>query len=612
LISAACPACGAPITYQHAASLSTLCGACDSTVVRDDVAVRSIGKLAPFVRELSPLQVGATGVFNKRPFRVAGGLRRVRPGVRWNEWYLVFDDGAVGWLGEGNGQLQIYPQPPKPMPLVRETPQPGDRLTLDGAAWTVSEVSVASLASGVGELPFVPVLGTPVRYADLRGPQGAVGTLDWSSGVATLYVGVGVDIAALRLEGLRPFAGWSDPVLVNFQGPELRPSRTLVCPACGSSLTLRAPADVARLRCSSCSSLLDVNEPGVADLVERAKSRPRAFSLTMGARATLMGLPWEIIGLVERYVTVEGDRYTWWEFLLHNPYRGYRWLVEDPDHHWSFVELLFSPPDRSNGEEAELDGVTFLAFNGGKATISYVLGELTWEAKAGDVVDTIDYIAPPLMLSRERSHDEITWSRGTYLSAPEVFAAFKAVGNGASPEGIAPHQPNPYKDPAVRRAAFGSVLGFGLLGVLLSVGHTVGGDGTVFTVHTGTMGSRDAPLLSDPFTLPDRFNSAVRVSVISPAPVTWSLIGTTTADIYESTDWGGTTTVIARPAAGEYVLRASRAEGEDPVSVSMLVSAAPAPFWPVVLVFGWAGLALAILHLGASSFEQRRWQNAGV
>jgi hypothetical protein len=60
------------------------------------------------------------------------------------------------------------------------------------------------------------------------------------------------------------------------------------------------------------------------------------------------------------------------------------------------------------------------------------------------------------------------------------------------------------------------------------------------------------------------------------------------------------------------VLRASRAEGEDPVSVSMLVSAAPAPFWPVVLVFGWAGLALAILHLGASSFEQRRWQNAGV
>ena len=47
MISASCPSCAAPLVFAHAASLTAVCGACDSTVVRDDITLRDLGKLAP-------------------------------------------------------------------------------------------------------------------------------------------------------------------------------------------------------------------------------------------------------------------------------------------------------------------------------------------------------------------------------------------------------------------------------------------------------------------------------------------------------------------------------------------------------------------------------------
>src|SRR5687768_9174142 len=108
MLSATCPSCGAPIRFAHAVAVSAICERCRSTVVRHDEDLELAGHASVFPRDLSPIVLGSVGKAGGRGFVVAGVLRKARERARWNEWFLVFDDGKSGWLGEGNGQFQIY------------------------------------------------------------------------------------------------------------------------------------------------------------------------------------------------------------------------------------------------------------------------------------------------------------------------------------------------------------------------------------------------------------------------------------------------------------------------------------------------------------------------
>jgi len=59
-----------------------------------------------------------------------------------------------------------------------------------------------------GEQPFRIGAGWPTATADLRTPTACFATLDYSDDAPRLYVGEVVELAALRLRGLREFDGW--------------------------------------------------------------------------------------------------------------------------------------------------------------------------------------------------------------------------------------------------------------------------------------------------------------------------------------------------------------------------------------------------------------------
>jgi hypothetical protein len=75
-----------------------------------------------------------------------------------------------------------------------------------------------------------------------------------------------------------------------------------------------------------------------------------------------------------------------------------------------------------------------------------VIGEFTWKVKVGETWETLDFVAPPKMLSRESGRNESTWSLAEYLPAEEVAAAFKLAKALPAPSGIAMNQPNPLKE----------------------------------------------------------------------------------------------------------------------------------------------------------------------
>ena len=63
-----------------------------------------------------------------------------------------------------------------------------------------------------------------------------------------------------------------------------------------------------------------------------------------------------------------------------------------------------------------------------------------WRVEQGERVQATDFVAAPMMLSREASENEINWSVGTYMTNQEVEKAF-GVTDLPKPWGVAPNQP---------------------------------------------------------------------------------------------------------------------------------------------------------------------------
>ncbi len=462
--TASCPSCASLIVFRHAAAVTVVCSACSSAVYRQGMDLQALGKVSSVERDLSPLQLGATGSFHDAAFTVVGVLRKGRRGVRWNEWFIEFGDGRTGWLAEGNAELQVFVAQALSvgLPDPRELPA-GARVEIGRTSWTVMESAEARVLAAEGQLPFRVAPDELFHYCDLKDPVGRAATLDRSeAGEVLLWTGEVVDLRSLGMEGLRPFTGWTDPVFMGYRGPEVESVRALSCPSCAAPIELRAPGVTARVACSYCGSELGTSEQGggIALAVIEASSRP-PFSptLPLGSFGTLRGQRWQVIGAMVRSVREDGIDWTWTEFLLHNPYHGFAWLVEDSGGHWSYVrKLSVAPP--STRRLATLDGRRYRSYSRGQARVRSVLGEFYWEVCSGDQAVTQDYVAPPLMLSMERAEREVSWSLGVWMEPEEIRAAFRLDGILGS-TGIAPHQPNPYQRPAVRRLAT-----FGFLALL--------------------------------------------------------------------------------------------------------------------------------------------------
>ena len=110
LFTTDCPSCGAPVRSHSATSVTLVCGYCRSLLVRRDDSLTDSGRDSALLEDFSPLQIGTTGIFATRSFRIAGRLQVRYDAGMWNEWYLLFDDGGSGWLSE-SGDLYSLTRP---------------------------------------------------------------------------------------------------------------------------------------------------------------------------------------------------------------------------------------------------------------------------------------------------------------------------------------------------------------------------------------------------------------------------------------------------------------------------------------------------------------------
>ncbi|MFN8706945.1 MAG: DUF4178 domain-containing protein [Planctomyces sp.] len=450
-----CPACGGPVTFGLSTALVTICDFCSAVVARGDKQLEDHGKVADLVETNSPVERGMQGTFRKKSFEIAGRVQYQHPaGGVWNEWYLQFPGDRVGWLAEAQGKF--YLTMPREISSSTEIPDydsltPGDRITIaDGMTLAVAEKGVARAASASGSIPWDFRPQAEHRFADLHAEDRGFATIDYSQDHPQLFVGREVSLKELKLQGGNG-EGFAASDTISVGGLQLS------CPQCAGPLTLHAPDQSLRVSCPSCHALLDCQH-GNLSYLQTLHGEVEKPLIPLGSTGSLMNDEYTVIGFMVRYAVYEGRDYPWTEYLLYQPEKGFRWLVRNKGH-WSFVEpLSVADLSATRGDKIRYQGTTFRVYDRGIAYVRYVVGEFYWKVSATEQVVTADYIAPPRMLSLERSDvqdksGELNVSLGTYLEKETVEQAFK-IKELPSPWGTGTIQPKP---------SYGDVWGFWLL-----------------------------------------------------------------------------------------------------------------------------------------------------
>ncbi|HUA22264.1 MAG TPA: DUF4178 domain-containing protein [Bryobacteraceae bacterium] len=223
--------------------------------------------------------------------------------------------------------------------------------------------------------------------------------------------------------------------------------RSISCPNCGGPVQIRGFAHTLSVTCPQCGSILDTSTPEVEILQSVQVKSHIQPKIPLGSRGQMGGTMYEVIGFQIRRVHSGGDTYQWEEYLLFNPYQGFRYLTEY-EGHWNFVRVLSALPEgtRAKGKIAvRFGGQTYLAFDSMTAETAYVLGEFPWQVRVGDSAACQDFIAPPYMLSSEATGGEITWSRGEYITGAQIWQAFRLPGSPPVATGVFANQPAPHK-----------------------------------------------------------------------------------------------------------------------------------------------------------------------
>lgn len=409
------------MTFRFAGAGAQVCRSCKFVVARTDRDLAAVGRVGDLVDIPSPLQVGTTGRWNNEPFVVDGRVQLDRAGVAsapWQELFVAFpQSGRWCWVASAQGRwysTSDAPLPPGGLPPFASL-RPGAPIYLgEHGSWTVAEVGQRRVVSAEGELPFVAMPGVGTPYADIAGPGGAFGTIDYGDGQRIppkLYLGRQIDPAVMQLDSGAPVEAAEAKVTA------------VTCPSCGGNLPLVAPGTAERIVCRYCGMTSDLRS-GALVALRQAPKPPMEPAIPLGSQGNLRGNRVICIAFMIRGCTVDGERYRWREYLLYaGPRAGYLWLMEE-DGGWKLVTPIPPGEAQQMGGRVTYRGRFYHHKQSNQAQVEHVVGELYWKVEVGEEVRANDYQGPGGIVSVEVGQGEVTTSFCEPIAWNEIATAF--------------------------------------------------------------------------------------------------------------------------------------------------------------------------------------------
>ncbi len=273
----------------------------------------------------------------------------------------------------------------------------------------------------------------------------------------------------------------TDRHVVTVAGDDAPAAEQFNCPNCGGTIEVKAAGYTVSIACQYCGSVLDISNADVR-IVARYEEEVRKLELPLGSRGTLRGIEWEVIGYLRRS---ENAAYPWDEYLLFNPYHGYRFLDTD-GRGWSLGRQLTVAPQSLAMAGFTVEGEFYEPFYAQtRAQVDYVLGEFYWQVAVGEEALTADYVRPGKMLSWESNAREVEWTLSELLEPNEMTDAFgiDPPRGGGLP---LPHQPSPYREKAGKMLKLALVAAAAIILVTFLFGGT--SDPQTTTIRLATNG----------------------------------------------------------------------------------------------------------------------------
>jgi hypothetical protein len=215
-----CPSCGAEVVFVSNLSVYAVCKYCSSMVVRHDLDVESIGKMAALPDDMSPFQIGTEGRCQGTHFTLVGRMKQGWTDGVWNEWFMATDDGRKGWLAEAQGFYAINFETGPPAAefarraISHQNNQQQDKtfigsaVTLGDRKFKVVDSKKTNCIGSEGELPFAAPQGRQTVSVDLVGANAEFGCVEIEPGSVRAFIGRYVEWKDLHCTNVRQFDGW--------------------------------------------------------------------------------------------------------------------------------------------------------------------------------------------------------------------------------------------------------------------------------------------------------------------------------------------------------------------------------------------------------------------
>lgn len=232
---------------------------------------------------------------------------------------------------------------------------------------------------------------------------------------------------------------------LTIKGTKVKPVvKSFNCLSCGSPVKIHVVGHTLNVVCPSCKAIIDAKDPNFRIIQKLTNQKKYTPYIPLNNKGKLKGKLWECTG----FVVKSDSGYYWQEYLLYNPYEGYRWLVEVNGHWVLYKKIYRAVEDASSviSQRVRYKQKKFRLFNDGTARVTYVEGEFYWRIKAGNASLARDYIAPPESLSVEISKNEENWSLGIHIDAETIQKAFQVGNPPPYSMGVGMAQPSPIKE----------------------------------------------------------------------------------------------------------------------------------------------------------------------